>query len=84
MDLEETEAGMTVLAKASSNLTYRPISRERERESADRQSVEGCGSWGRRQFVNPEKGEHPPLEAVTKQRSEDRDWEHKSVCDSDL
>jgi hypothetical protein len=24
MDLEETEAGMTVLAKASSNLTERP------------------------------------------------------------
>jgi hypothetical protein len=24
------------------------------------------------------------LEAVTKQRSEERDWEHQSLCDSDL
>jgi hypothetical protein len=34
------------------------------------------GSWGRGQFGNPEEGERPPLEAATKHRSEDRDWEH--------
>jgi hypothetical protein len=31
------------------------------------------GSGGRGQFGNPEEGERPPLEDVTKQRSEDRD-----------
>jgi hypothetical protein len=34
--------------------------------------------------VNPETKERPLLEAATKQRSEDCDREHKSVCDSDL
>jgi hypothetical protein len=33
-------------------------------------------TWGRRQFGNPEEVERPPLEAVTKQRNEDRDCEH--------
>jgi hypothetical protein len=46
--------------------------------------VAEAGSWGRRQFENPGEGECPPFEATTKQRSEDRDWEHLSVCDSDL
>jgi hypothetical protein len=31
----------------------------------------------------PRAEERPPSKDVTKQRSEDRDWEHKSVCDSD-
>jgi hypothetical protein len=48
-----------------------------DRGSAGRQlKVAEAGSWGRRQFGNPEKGKRPPLEAATKQRSEDRDWEH--------
>jgi hypothetical protein len=34
--------------------------------------------------VIPEADERQLLEAVTKQRSEDRDWEHYSVRDSDL
>jgi hypothetical protein len=32
-----------------------------------------AGSWGRGRFGNPEEGDHPSLEAVTKQRSEDRE-----------
>jgi hypothetical protein len=32
-----------------------------------------AGSWGRGQFGNPDEGERPPLEAATKQRSENRD-----------
>jgi hypothetical protein len=34
--------------------------------------------------VSPEAEERPLLEAVTKQRSEDRDWEYWSLCDSEL
>jgi hypothetical protein len=34
------------------------------------------GNWGRGQFGNQEEGERPPLQAATKQRSEDCDWEH--------
>jgi hypothetical protein len=43
MDLEETEARIVVLAKASSNLTDQQtikVSQSVERESAGRQSVE--------------------------------------------
>jgi hypothetical protein len=29
---------------------------------------EAAGSWGRGQFGNPEEGERPPLEAVTRER----------------
>jgi hypothetical protein len=54
-----------------------------ERESAGWQSVESCscekweaGCWGQGQFGNPEEEVRPPLEAATKQRSKDRDWEH--------
>jgi hypothetical protein len=35
-----------------------------------------AGSWGRGQLGSPEEGERPPLEEVTKPRSENRDWEH--------
>jgi hypothetical protein len=38
-----------------------------------------AGSWGRWQFRNPDVLERPPLEAATKQRSDDRDWEHLFV-----
>jgi hypothetical protein len=31
-----------------------------------------------------EKRQRPLLEDVTKQRSEDRDWEHMSVCEGNL
>jgi hypothetical protein len=51
-------------------------SRERERERVLRQSVESCCSCGGGQFGNPEEGERSLLEAATKQRSEDHDWEH--------
>jgi hypothetical protein len=34
--------------------------------------------------VSPGVEERPPLKDVTKQGSECRDWEQKSVCDSDL
>jgi hypothetical protein len=34
--------------------------------------------------VSPGAGERPLLRDVTKQRSEDRDWEHWSLCESDL
>jgi hypothetical protein len=34
--------------------------------------------------LDTEAEEATPLEAVIKQRSENRDWEHYSVCDSDL
>jgi hypothetical protein len=34
--------------------------------------------------VSPTAEERPLLEDVTKQRSEDHDWEHRSLCDSDL
>jgi hypothetical protein len=34
--------------------------------------------------VSPGTEERPLLEDVTKQRSEDCDWEHYSLCDSDL
>jgi hypothetical protein len=59
---------MILLAKASSNLIDWP--------SVSLETVESCNSWGRGQFGNPEEEERPPLEAATKQRSEDRDWEH--------
>jgi hypothetical protein len=29
---------------------------------------ESCYSWGQGQFGNPEEGEHPPLEAVTRRQ----------------
>jgi hypothetical protein len=60
------------------------------RVSPDRVGVESLQADGqlrvavagaRGQLENPEEGERPPLEAVSKQRSEDRDWEHWSVCD---
>jgi hypothetical protein len=34
--------------------------------------------------VSQEAEERPLLEDVTKQSSEDRDWEQWSLCDSDL
>jgi hypothetical protein len=34
--------------------------------------------------VSPEAEERRPLEEATKQRSEDRDCEHYSMCDSDF
>jgi hypothetical protein len=34
--------------------------------------------------VSPGTEKRPLLEDVTKQRSEDRDYEHYSLCDSDL
>jgi hypothetical protein len=34
--------------------------------------------------LSPETEEYPLSEDDTKQRSEDRDWEHYSLCDSDL
>jgi hypothetical protein len=45
-----------------------------------------AGSWGRRQFGNPEKEERPPLEAATKQRlvKPVTHWEHYSMCNSDM
>jgi hypothetical protein len=45
--------------------------------------AETC-SWGRGQFGDPEEGECLPLEAATKQYSEDHDWEYWSLYDSDL
>jgi hypothetical protein len=47
------------------------VSQSREGLQSVSQSVEGCRSWG--QFRNSEEWEFPPLEAATKQRSEDRD-----------
>jgi hypothetical protein len=49
-----------------------------EGESAGRQSVEKweARSWGREHFGSPVEAERPPLEAATKQRNEDRNWEH--------
>jgi hypothetical protein len=38
--------------------------------------VAEAGSWSRGQFREPKDGERPPLEAATKQSSDDRDWEH--------
>jgi hypothetical protein len=62
---------------------------ERNQEWVFKQSVEICscgkckaGSWCRGQFVYPEEGERPLLEAAIKQRSKDRDWVHQPVCDS--
>jgi hypothetical protein len=48
---------------------------KRECASSQLRFAEAC-IWGPGQFGNPEEGERPPLEAVTKQRSEDCDWEH--------
>jgi hypothetical protein len=45
------------------------------RESLQAVSWE-AGTWGRGQIGNPGEGERPPLEAATKQRSEESDWEH--------
>jgi hypothetical protein len=58
-----------------------PTFRSREGPQADRQmkvTVENreAGSWSRGQLGNPEGKERQPLEAATKQRNEDRDWEH--------
>jgi hypothetical protein len=62
------------------NENHLPLPVERERERDCRQTVEiyscekceaGSGGWG--EFGNPEKGERWPLEAATKQHSEDRD-----------
>jgi hypothetical protein len=50
-----------------------PVSQER----VCRQTISWeAGTWGWGQFGNPQKGEYPLLEAATKQRSEDCDWEH--------
>jgi hypothetical protein len=50
-----------------------------------RQAVRwGAGSWDQEQFYNAEEEEHPPLEAATKQRNVDCEWEHEFVCDSNL
>jgi hypothetical protein len=40
------------------------------------QLVDSCSSWGRGNFGNPEEGEREPLKGASKQRSEDRDWDH--------
>jgi hypothetical protein len=42
--------------------------------------------WDGRQLAraSQEAEERPILEDFTKQRIEDRDWEHYSLCDSDL
>jgi hypothetical protein len=39
---------------------------------------------GTLQEHEPASRERPSLEDVTKQRSEDRDCEHKYVCDTDV
>jgi hypothetical protein len=51
---------------------------EREKGSVQAYSCDKCeaSSCVQKQFGNPEEGELPPLEANTKQHSEDRDWEH--------
>jgi hypothetical protein len=54
-----------------------PLQDSRECLQADGQlRVAESGSWARGQLGNPQEGERPTLEAATKQRSEDRDWEH--------
>jgi hypothetical protein len=46
---------------------------------------EVCVRWSPAcEDVSPGAEERSLLEDVTKQRSEDRDWEHYSLCDSDL
>jgi hypothetical protein len=42
-----------------------------------RESVERCGSWGRRQFGNPEEGDRPQLKTATEQRLRKID---KTLC----
>jgi hypothetical protein len=70
-------------------LVSQKVSPERERERESMQAVSWelqweAGSWGQGHFGNPEEGDHPQLGAATKQRNEDRYWEHQFVCDSDL
>jgi hypothetical protein len=66
---------MTALAKASGIVTDRPTCVTKSAESCSCEMWE-ADSWGRWQFGNPEEGERPPLEAVTKQPGEDTtDWE---------
>jgi hypothetical protein len=72
---------LTVSRKVTLTLTMR---KPRECLQACSLLRAAAGSWGLEQFGNPEGSECPPLETLTKQRSEDSDWEHKSVCDSDL
>jgi hypothetical protein len=38
--------------------------------------VAEVGSWGPGHFAKPGEEERPQLETATKQRIEDRDWEH--------
>jgi hypothetical protein len=42
------------------------------------------GSWSQGHFGNPEEGKRSLLEGIQKKSSEERGWEHLSVCDSDL
>jgi hypothetical protein len=47
------------------------------RKSAGRQIVDSCKlADARGQFGNPDKGEHPSLEATIKQCNDDCDWKH--------
>jgi hypothetical protein len=64
--------------------SVRPVPRLHNKEQLRlRVIAESCSSWGR--GVRYRKGmEHPLLEDTVKQRSEDRDWDHYSVYDSDL
>jgi hypothetical protein len=60
---------MTVLVKANSNLTDRPIDRFLDVlvESYSCEKWE-AGSWGQVEFGNPEEKERAPLKAAAKQR----------------
>jgi hypothetical protein len=51
--------------------------------SAQELQLKGVSQWGQEPLV-AEAEDATALEAVTKLRSEDRDWEHQPICDSDL
>jgi hypothetical protein len=57
--------------------SWKPVSPARELQLA------GASQRGQ-EPLDTEAGDATPLEAATKQRTEDRDWEHQPVCDSDL
>jgi hypothetical protein len=42
------------------------------------------GSWGQGQIRNPEEGERPPLEAVTRRLVNTQEAEKSYVCSSEL
>jgi hypothetical protein len=57
--------------------------RQLEVSSAPELRLKDAGQRGQ-ESLDMETEDATPLEATTKQRSEDRDREHQSVCDSDL